>query len=342
MIAIDGALGEGGGQILRTSLALSLVTGKPFSIENIRANRGKPGLLRQHLTAVRAATEVGHARVEGDVIGSTRLSFAPTAIRPGTYHWAVGTAGSATLVLQTVLPCLLTADKETELVLEGGTHNQYAPPFEFLAQAFLPIVNRMGPKVEALLERPGFYPAGGGRFRITIKPVPKLFRVDLLERGEIIRRHAAGIVAQIPRRIAQTEIDILKAKLSWDPECLRVEERKDSRGPGNILMCTIESRNITEVFSGFGERGIPAQQVAATVVDAVREYLSSTAPVGRHLADQLMVPMAMAGGGKFATLPLTRHALTNIEVIRKFLDAIIAVEKQDRLNWTVEIVRKEI
>jgi RNA 3'-terminal phosphate cyclase (ATP) len=342
MIAIDGSMGEGGGQILRTSLALSLVTGKPFCMENIRAKRDKPGLLRQHLTAVNAATEVGQARVEGDVIGSTRLSFVPRAIRPGSYHWSIGTAGSATLVLQTVLPCLLTAERETELVLEGGTHNQYAPPFEFLAQAFLPIVNRMGPMITATLERSGFYPAGGGKFSVTIKPVQKLSRVNLMERGGIIRRQAVGIISQLQRRIAEAEIDMLKTKLSWESGCFRIEERKDSRGPGNILICTIESENITEVFAGFGERGVPATQVASAVGDSVREYLSSGAPVGRHLADQLMIPMALAGGGAFQTLPLTRHSMTNMEVIRKFLDVTIAAEKRDRLNWIVEIAEKEI
>jgi RNA 3'-terminal phosphate cyclase (ATP) len=342
MIAIDGSLGEGGGQILRTALALSLVTGKAFCIENIRAKREKPGLLRQHLTAVKAAIEVGQARVEGDSIGSTRLSFVPAALRSGSYHWAIGTAGSATLVLQTILPCLLTADTDAELVLEGGTHNQYAPPFEFLAHAFLPIVNRMGPKVEARLERAGFYPAGGGKFSVRIHPVRNLSRIEIMERGEIIRRHGVGIVAQIPRRIAETEIDSLKAKLSWEPECFRIEERKDSRGPGNILLCTIESRNITEVFAGFGERGIPAQQVALKVVDAVREYLSSAAPVGRHLADQLMIPLALAGGGRFRTLPLTRHSLTNMDVIREFLDVEIRATREDRLHWIVEIAGKEI
>jgi RNA 3'-terminal phosphate cyclase (ATP) len=323
-------------------LALSLVTGKAFCIENIRARRQKPGLLRQHLTAVKAATEIGQAHVEGDSIGSTRLAFVPAAVRPDSYHWAIGTAGSTTLVLQTVLPCLLTADRDTEIILEGGTHNQFAPPFEFLAQAFLPIVNRMGPVAEARLERAGFYPAGGGKFRIAIHPARKLSRVDIVERGAVLRRHATGIVAQIPRRIAETEIEILKAKLSWEPGCFDIEERKDSRGPGNILLCTIESQNITEVFSGFGEMGVPAQRVASGVVDAVREYVASEAPVGRNLADQLMIPMALAGGGTFRTLPLTRHSLTNMEVIRKFLDVEIHAVQQDRLNWIVEITEKEI
>ncbi len=342
MIKIDGSVGEGGGQILRSSLALSLVTGKPFCMEKIRAGREKPGLLRQHLTAVNAAAEVSQAHVEGNSIGSKILSFVPGEISAGSYHWAVGTAGSATLVLQTVLPCLLTAGRRSDLTLEGGTHNPYAPPFDFLAHAFLPIVNRMGPKVRCLLERPGFYPAGGGKFSIIIEPAPKLSRIDLMERGEIIQRRAVGIVSQIPPKIAETEIAFLKEKLGWGSECFGVEANGDSRGPGNILICRIDSRNITEVFTGFGQRGTPANQVASVLCDEVREYLSSEAPVGRYLADQLMIPMALAGGGKFRTLPLTRHSQTNMEVIRKFLNVEIASSKQDRLVWDVEIAEKQL
>ncbi len=340
MITIDGSLGEGGGQILRSSLALSLVTGKPFRIEHIRSKREKPGLLRQHLTAVNAATEISRAQVEGAEIGSGRLSFVPGMINGGSYHWAIGTAGSTTLVLQTVLPALLTAKSKSAIVLEGGTHNQYAPPYEFLAQAFIPILNRMGPVLESRLERHGFYPAGGGKLTITIEPVQKLARVDLTERGPILRKEAVGMVSQIPKQIAETEIGILKSKFAWGEECFKVLEIRDSRGPGNILSCRIESQNATEVFTGFGERGIPAHRVATLLSDEVREYLSSGVPVGRHLADQLMVPMALAGGGSFRTVPLSRHSLTNIEVIKKFLDVEIATAKLDRLIWSVDISPK--
>src|SRR5688572_17114432 len=174
MLIIDGSFGEGGGQILRTSLALSLITGRPFRIEKIRANREKPGLMRQHLTAVKAAGKIGQAEVEGAFIGAKELTFAPGEVVPGDYSFAVGTAGSATLVLQTVLPALITASKPSTLRLEGGTHNPYAPPFDFLARVFLPIVNRMGPNIEATLLRPGFYPAGGGKVNFTIEPAEKL------------------------------------------------------------------------------------------------------------------------------------------------------------------------
>ncbi len=341
MITIDGSTGEGGGQILRTSLALSLVTGKPFFIGNIRAKRERPGLLRQHLTAVNAAAEVGKARVDGNTIGSSRLYFAPGTTHAGTYRWAVGTAGSATLVLQTVLPCLLTASGASELYLEGGTHNPYAPPFDFLARTVLPIINRMGPNVTARLDRPGFYPAGGGRFTVSVVPAASLARIDLMERGEIVAREGKVILSQLPRRIAETEIGVLQARLTWDPSCFRIEEVVNPRGPGNVLICVLESRNITEVFTGFGERGLPAERVGASTADEVREYLSAGVPVGRHLADQLIVPMALAGCGRFRTLPLTRHSMTNIDVIKRFLEVEVNVTRVDRLVSDVEIVRRQ-
>ena len=164
MITIDGSAGEGGGQILRSSLALSLVTGQPFRMERIRAKRQKPGLLRQHLTAVEAAKAVGCAEVSGETLGSQTLDFRPGPVTPGNYRFAVGTAGSATLVLQTVLPALLTASDPSTLTLEGGTHNPLAPSFDFLDRCFMPLIHRMGPSVELELKRPGFFPAGGGRF----------------------------------------------------------------------------------------------------------------------------------------------------------------------------------
>lgn len=206
MITIDGSFGEGGGQILRSSLALSLVTGKPFRIDNIRSKRSRPGLMRQHLTAVCAAMDVGEAEANGAEIGSTQIEFAPKSVRPGDFRFAVGTAGSATLVLQTVLPALLTADKPSKLVLEGGTHNPYAPPFDFLAKVFLPVIEKMGPSVSAKLELPGFYPAGGGRFSIEIRPAGKLKGIEMVERGEIVRLDARALVAQLPPKIGEREL----------------------------------------------------------------------------------------------------------------------------------------
>jgi len=336
MITIDGSYGEGGGQILRTSLALSLVTGKPFAIHNIRAGRKKPGLMRQHLTAVNAAAEIGIAAIEGNSIGSQAFTFEPEMIKPGNFHFAIGSAGSCTLVFQTILPALIIAGGPSVIILEGGTHNPFAPPFDFLEKAFLPVINRMGPKVDAVLEKPGFYPAGGGRFKVSINPAG-LNGFDLLERGNIINKTARAAVANLPVNIANRELEVIREKLDWDRELLKAVEVENSQGPGNILTVEVESDNITEVFTGFGEKGISAEKVAKRAVGSVREYLDFNVPVGRHLADQLLIPMALAGGGKFRTLSPTQHTTTNVEIIKKFLDVEITVNEYGQNQWEIEI-----
>ncbi|MGE0133355.1 MAG: RNA 3'-terminal phosphate cyclase [Blastocatellales bacterium] len=344
MITIDGSFGEGGGQILRTALGLSLVTGQPFRIEKIRAGRKNPGLLRQHLTAVNAAVKIGQAEITGASIGSTQLTFAPGKIRHGDYQFAVGTAGSATLVLQTVLPALLVSDdqgretrQQTGLTIEGGTHNPFAPPYDFLAQAFLPLLDRMGVRAEAELERYGFYPAGGGRIEIKITPAKKLERIELNERGDILNRRATALLAHLPRNIAERELGVVHKKLSWPQKWLKVEPVTNSPGPGNIVTLEIESENLTEVFTGFGERSVAAEAVADQAVIAARRYLASDVAVGEHLADQLLLPMAVGGGGSFTTVPPSRHTTTNIEIIRKFLDVEIKAEQMTNRSWRIEV-----
>ncbi len=329
MLTIDGSQGEGGGQILRSSLGLSLVTGKPFTIANIRAKRAKPGLMRQHLTAVNAATEVGQAGVTGAALRSTELTFEPGAVRPGEYRFAVGTAGSATLVLQTVLPALLCAPGPSVLRLEGGTHNPWAPPFDFLAKAFLPLVNRMGPTVRAELVRPGFYPAGGGEFRVTITPAAAaLAPVELLKRGKTKRVRATAMVASLPRHIAERELRVVADKLGLKSKDLFVDEVSGSRGPGNVVTIEVECEHLTEVFTGFGERQTRAETVADKAAQQARRYLAKDAAVGEYLTDQLIIPLALAGSGAFRTLGLSRHAQTNIEVIEKFLDVKFEVDPE--------------
>lgn len=327
MIAIDGSQGEGGGQVLRSALALSLVTGKPFKITNIRARRKRPGLMRQHLTAVRAATEVGQARVTGALLGSRELTFEPENLRPGESQFAVGTAGSASLVLQTVLPALLCASGPSVLRLEGGTHNPWAPPFDFLAKTFLPLINRIGPTVDATLVRPGFYPAGGGEFRVTITPAVRLAPLELLERGRIKRISATAKVAHLPRTIAERELRVIGRKLGLSDRDLVVEEIADSRGPGNIVTIEVECEHVTEVFTGFGERQVAAENVAKKVAEDARRFLSKDVAVGEYLTDQLLMPLGLAGVGAFRTLGLSRHAQTNMEVIKSFLDIRFEIDR---------------
>ncbi len=337
MLTIDGSFGEGGGQILRTALALSLVTARPFRIENIRAGRKNPGLLRQHLTAVNAAAEISRAEVTGAAIGSRELRFAPGSVVAGNYAFAVGTAGSTTLVLQTVLPALMIASGKSKVILEGGTHNPFAPPFDFLEKAFLPLVNRMGARVTAELERPGFYPAGGGRMSVSIESTAALQELNLSARGEVLARRVKAVVANLPISIAERELKFIARRMSWPCEWMKVESAEGSPGPGNVVTIEIECRQVTEVFTGFGERSLRSEAVAEKAVQQARRYIGSEAAVGEYLGDQLLIPMAMAGGGSFTTLPLSRHATTNIEVIGRFLEVKIETSQMADRVWKVEM-----
>jgi RNA 3'-terminal phosphate cyclase (ATP) len=341
-IHIDGSHGEGGGQIVRSSLALSLVTGRSVVIDKIRAGREKPGLMRQHLTAVNAAVEISGAAATGAAVGSRALTFEPQPVRAGEYKFSVGTAGSATLVLQTVLPALLLAEGPTTLILEGGTHNPWAPPFDFLKEAFLPLVNRMGPHVEVEIERHGFFPAGGGRFRVHIQPARSLAGFDLYERGEVVTRRARVVMSDLPEHIARRELDTIRDKLGWaESDC--AIDNVQSAGPGNAMLISIGSEHVTEVFSGFGRQGVKAEQVAGDVIKQVREYLKADAPVGPYLADQLMLPLGISAwqsaGGSYRTLPLTRHATTHVELLREFLGVAIHVKKSSDGGRCTVLVR---
>ena len=342
MLTIDGSQGEGGGQIVRSSLALSLVTGKPVTIERVRAGRRKPGLGRQHLKAVQAARKISKAKVDGAELGSSRIVFRPGRVKAGDYSFRIATAGSTTLVLQTVLPALMIADDVSTITIEGGTHNPYAPPYDFLAKAYLPLLARMGPEVKTDLKRPGFYPAGGGKFTVEIHPVENLGRLKLFERGEVTARRVRAMVANLPGHIAERECRTIAGKTGWNQSCFEIHEVTGSPGPGNVVMIEFESTNVTELFTGFGQRGVRAETVATRVLDSVQRYADANVPIGEHLADQLMLPLGIGayqgtGGGVFRTLAMSQHSMTHIQVLKAFLDIKIRVQEDGRDDCTVRI-----
>lgn len=335
MIVLDGSQGEGGGQVLRTSLALSLATGTSFRLEKIRAGRRRPGLRPQHLASVRLATKIGDAEVEGAEKGSQRLTFAPRGVVPGDHEIDVGTAGSATLVIQTVLPPLLVADGPTSLEVTGGTYNPWAPPFDFLDRVYLPAIRLLGPQVEARLLRPGFAPAGGGRIRIEVEPAARLERLDRRERGAIRFRRAEALLANLPRHVAERELAVVGRRLGWPENELVVTELAGVAGMGNALLLEIGFEHGTELFFEPGKQGLPAESVAGRAVAEAFAWLDADVPVGEHLADQLLLPLALGSGGVFRTLPLSSHAKTQIELIQRFLD--VAVEVRDSHGNSVEV-----
>jgi RNA 3'-terminal phosphate cyclase (ATP) len=280
---------------------------------------------------VQAAAQVGQAEVEGATINSTRLVFRAGKAHCGNFSFSVGTAGSATLVLQTVLPALLTANGDSHMILEGGTHNSMAPPLDFLAKAYLPLVNRMGPTVTTQLFRPGFYPAGGGRFAVTVRPA-QLGRLELLERGELTARRVRALVAKLPRHIGQRECNTIARETGWELQSFLVEEIQNSRGPGNVVLIELESEHVTEVCTAFGRLGVRAENVAMEAVREAQAYLAAGVPVGLHLADQLMLPLGIGayhgtGGGVFRTVALTLHSTTHLEILRRFLEIKLDVEQ---------------
>jgi RNA 3'-terminal phosphate cyclase (ATP) len=327
MIEIDGSQGEGGGQILRSSLSLSICTQQPFRIVNIRANRDRPGLMRQHLTAVKAATEICSAETLGAEIGSRELTFRPGKLLGANYSFAIGTAGSSTLVLQTVLPPLLTAAEPSTVRITGGTHNRGSPPFDFLQRAFLPLIARMGAQVELQLRRYGFYPRGGGEIVATIKPCSGLSSLTVNERGERVRAYAEAYVAALPIHIGQRELEVIGNGLNWSQDQLFLRGLSNDMGPGNAVTITIEHERVTEVFTGFGERGVRSETVAGSAVQEARDYIASNAAVGEHLADQLLLPMALGQGGSFITSTATEHLRSNALIIERFTSKRVAIVK---------------
>lgn len=344
MLTIDGATGEGGGQILRTGLALSMITGKPVRFDRIRAGRAKPGLMRQHLTCVTAAQTVSGAEVEGASLGSQSLTFVPGEVRAGEYRFAVGSAGSCLLVLQTVLPALMLAPSASVVHLSGGTHNPMAPTYHFIERAFVPQLQRMGAEVTVELRRHGFYPAGGGEMVASIQPVSGglLRPVDLLQRGAVLNQFAESVVAAIPRGVAARELAALQAQLGWPDEQLRNLPARQNEGPGNVLMVTLEHEHVTEVFTALGEKGKSAEQVAQGLLRELRPYMVGSAAAGPHLADQLALPWALAvhrsgRSAAYTCSEVTPHTRTNLGVIERFLPVRSDVAQVAPDVWQVAI-----
>jgi len=329
MITIDGSFGEGGGQILRSSLALSAITGEPVRIENVRANRSKPGLLRQHLTALNAVTEICGGHATGAELGSSEISLRPGTIRAGEYAFSVGSAGSANLVLQTVLPVLLNANEPSTITIEGGTHNPSSPPFDYLSECFFPALRVIGHRVEGQLDAYGFYPAGGGKLTIQVGVSDPLQRFDRLERGSEISRSLEALIANLPADIAKRELATASSLLDIDFESECKSTKPNSRGPGNALYGRLVYEAGTVMFTQFGQKGASSEQVGKRLAKQMKTFAASSAAIDHHLADQLLLPMSLAKGGSFSTLRPSLHSTTNAEVISKFTGRSITFETAD-------------
>jgi RNA 3'-terminal phosphate cyclase (ATP) len=320
LIEIDGSFGEGGGQILRTALSLSAITGAPFHIFNLRKGRAKPGLKRQHLACVKAAGEITSAFCPGAELGSLELHFEPKAIRFGSYSFAIGTAGSTTLLLQTILPILAMAAEPSEVILHGGTHNPMAPPVDYLLEVFRPAVAGLGINFDLELIQHGFYPKGGGSIRARVQPWPErdlaFEQTRLWDWGEPL---ASVLLANLPASVAEREQKELARALRIPLDRIETQVLPGEVGPGNAVMVRFQAEGRTVLFTAFGEKHKRAEIVAKEGAREAKLFARSRAPVDHHLADQILLYLALGRGGRFLTDAVTEHARTNLEVIRQFL-----------------------
>ena len=339
-IELDGSFGEGGGQILRTSLTLALLTGKAFHLANVRARRSKPGLQPQHLMSVRAAAAIGQAQVQGASLHSTDLVFEPGPVTAGKYHFPIGTAGAVGLVLHTLyLPLALRGTVPSELTLEGGTHVSTSPCFHFLDVTWRPYLERLGLHVKLQMRRPGFYPRGGGVVVAHIQPCARLIGLQCTERARVTRVRGFSAVAGLPADIAARQHRRAVNRLKRAGLKVDLTQETWAGGPGTVLALVLDTQPVPTLFFGLGARGKPAERVADEAADQALAYLEAEAgAVDTHSADQLVLPLALAEGPSTFTVPaVTSHLLTNVAVIRRFLDREIVCEGEEDEPGTVRI-----
>jgi len=340
-ITIDGSQGEGGGQVLRTALTLSIITQQNIELINIRQGRKKSGLLRQHLTSVLAAQEICGATTEGVELGTTRIRFSPGKVKPGDFHFAIGTAGSTVLVCQTILPVLALAKESSTITFEGGTHNGMSPSLSFLKASYLPLLSLMGGICRVKTFSLGFYPAGGGKWQIKVVPTDRLKPLHLNKAGCEFAKSAENcslnaLVSGLHMSIGDREISTAVRLLNWHKSEAQVEV-VETPGPGNSFQLSIDSQTHKNVFEVVGELGVSAERVAKRAAGQVNKFIHAKAAVEEHLADQLLLLIALAGSGSFTTTKPSMHTTTNIDVIKQILGKEILMKQLTDTLWSVSL-----
>jgi len=327
MIKIDGSQGEGGGQVLRSALTLSLMTGERLKIFNIRANRSNPGLRHQHLCAVKAAHTIGNGEIVGGILGSTCLEFKPRTIKPGRYRFNIGTAGATALVLQTIFLPLSQAAAASSLKITGGTHVPWSPSYHYLEMQWLPFMEHLGFDAQISLDLAGFYPRGGGQIQGRINPAEVIKPLNIEKRGSLIQIRGISAVANLDRRIAERQRSQVIRRLSdkYRLNDIRIKQLP-SKFKGTIMLLLAEFDKSQCCYFSLGKPGKPAERVADDTINAFESFMTTSGVVDEYLADQLLLPLAFASGtSSFNSPKITNHLITNAEVIKKFIDVKINI-----------------
>jgi RNA 3'-terminal phosphate cyclase (ATP) len=322
MIKIDGSQGEGGGQLLRSALSLSLITGVGIQIYNIRANRSNPGLRHQHLCAVKAAHTIGRGELKGGILGSTQLEFQPRTIQPGRFRFNIGTAGATTLVLQTIFLPLSHAKAASSIKITGGTHVPWSPSYHYLEMQWLPYMQRLGFDGVISLDLAGFYPRGSGQIQGRIKPIGSINPLEIVKRGDLRQIRGISAVANLDRRIAERQRNQVLHRLGDKYKLNDIRIKKlPSKFKGTILLLLAEFEHSQCCYFSLGKPGKPAESVADDTINAIESFMKTNADIDEYLADQLLLPLSFASGPScFKSAKITNHLITNAEIINKFID----------------------
>jgi RNA 3'-terminal phosphate cyclase (ATP) len=340
LIELDGSEGEGGGQILRSALALSILTRRPFKLINIRARRSQPGLRPQHLMCVRAAGTIGGANYKGASVGSAVLYFEPGEVKAGSYTFTIGTAGATSLVLHTVyLPLMLRGGASSEITITGGTHNEHAPCYHFLETTWAAYLRKLGLAIDLEMVRPGFYPRGGGEIKATLHPATTVRGLNLTTCPELTTAGGFSAVAGLPEKIARTQARRLATKLKGEGVESHIPlEEWDAACPGTVAAVVFRQAPVPPLFFGLGERGKPAEAVADEAAEQAIAFRDSGAPVDPHSADQLILPLVFSpDASAFRTSEVTRHLTTNIDTVRKFVDRNISLDETGTVSISAQV-----
>lgn len=324
---IDGAIGEGGGQVLRTSLALSIISGLGFTIKNIRAGRKKPGLRPQHLSAVKLAACICNANVSGAELGSTNLTFSPQSTVPGKYKLDIGTAGSTLLVMQTISLPLCILDQGSSITISGGTHVPYAPSYDFVDQHWLYFMKRIGFDISCEMLLAGFYPQGGGKILVNLNPVESIKPINISQRGKLKQIKGLSAISNLDRSIAERQRSRVIHRLGskYPLNDIRIKQLP-AKFKGTTIFLKCEFEHTQACYFSLGALGKPAEKVADEVCDKIEHFLSTDASIDEYLADQLLLPLSFASGNSTLTpAKVTSHLVTNAQVIQIFLPVDISI-----------------
>ena len=340
IIEIDGSEGEGGGQILRSALALSILTGRPFKLIQIRANRTKPGLQPQHLMCVRAAAAICGGNYKGGAVGSSVLYFEPGTVKPGKFTFSIGTAGATSLVLHTIyLPLALRGDLPSEITISGGTHNQHAPCYHFLETTWAAYLARLGIGIDLEMTRPGFYPRGGGEIRAVVHPCSRIKGLTLTTCPELTTAGGFSAYAGLPESVGRRQARRLSVRLKSEgvESHLPIEEWQ-AANPGTVATVIFRQAPMPSLFFALGERGKPAETVADEAADEALAFRAARCPVDPHSADQLLVPLVFSpDASEYRTGTVTRHLTTNAATVRRFVERTIELEGDEGESGIVRV-----